>query len=249
MIKKIVFCLIAAALIFAVTACGEITLPDYNFSDDGKAEANLYFTALNSNDYEGSITWKFIYVNGAEEEETSIVTIKTMASGAEKMVYMRQVEGTSDIATINNLTDNYYIDNVAKTVTTEEGDIAGEFFGVALMTEIYGKVDFQDESETRWDFVSKKNATVKNSEGVDTETVEFEYTLVSTTATPLPENESGTLRLNFRKNFPIVERMQFETADDRTITVYITELGGQVSESDFVVPGEAEGYTDITEVV
>lgn len=247
MIKKIVLCLIVAALIFAVAACDGITLPDYDFSADGKDEANLYFTALNNEDFEGSVTWKFIMEEQGGETQTRTLTIKTKKFGTENKVYMRYIEGETDISTINDLTDNYYIDNVEKTVSTESGEIGGQFLGIGMMSAIFGKVNFQDETEFSWDFVSKKSATIKDAEGKDSETVEFEYNKVSTTQTPLEEDV--TLRLNFRKDFPVVVRMQFEVVDGEeagTISVYITELGGTVEDSDFVPPGEAQGYSDIS---
>lgn len=247
MIKRIVFCLMAAALIFAVAACDGFTLPDYNFSEDGKDEANLYFTALNNEDFEGSVTWKFMMEEQGGETQTMTLNIKTKKSGTENKVYMRYIEGETDISTINDLTDNYYIDNVAKTVTTESGEIGGQFLGIAMMSAAFGKIDFRDETEFRWDFVSKKNSTIKDTEGKDIETVEFEYNKVSATQTPLEEDV--TLKLNFRKDFPTVIRMQFEVVDGEesgTISVFVTELGGTVEDSDFVPPGEAQGYSDIS---
>lgn len=252
MIKKTVFSLIAVALIFVVAACdglnlGEINLGDFDFSEDGKQEANLYFTALNNEDFEGAVTWKFILEEQGGETQIMTLNIKTKKYGTENKVYMRYIEGETDISTINDLTDNYYIDNVAKTVTTESGDIGSRFLGIAMMSAAFGRVDFQDETEFRWDFVSEKVATVKNAENEDIETVEFTYNKVSSTQTPLEEDV--ILRLNFRKDFPTVVRMQFEVAEGEDAgikSVFITELGGTVEDSDFVPPGEAQGYTYIS---
>lgn len=246
--KKLIFVLVVAALIFAFAGCGKnITLPDYDFTEDGIDEGKLYFTALNNPDFEGVVTWKFIVEREGEEGESVTFTIKTKKSGSGNKVYMRYINGDTDISTINDLTDNYYIDNVAKTVTTDSAALGSQFFGPGFFSAEYGRINFDDESEYKWEFVSKKNATIKDANGNDIETVEFEYNKVSTTETPLEQEE--TLRLNYRKDFPIVVRMQFAVADGEdtgTITVFILELGGTVLDSDFVPPTAAQGYTDIS---
>lgn len=253
MIKKIVFCFVVVSLIFVVAACegivgpDEIVLPDYNFSEDGKNESNLYFAVLNKEDAEGSATWKFITEKQGEETATITFTIKTKKYDTDKKSYMRYINGETDIAIINDSIDNYYIDNVAKTISTESGDIGGQLFGMALMSSEFGRVNFEDEAKFRWDFVSKTTATIKDVNGEDIETVQFEYNKVTTTETPL--EDAVTLRLNFRKDFPVIVRTQFDVDDGEeigTISVFITELGGTVEDTDFVIPGENEGYENIS---
>lgn len=116
------------------------------------------------------------------------------------------------------------------------------------MTATLGKVDFEDESEYKWDFVSKKTVTIKDADGKDIETVEFEYNNASGSGTML--EEVTTLKLNFRKDFPTVVRMRYEGEEDgkaKAINVYVIELSGKVNDSDFVLPGEAQGYTVLEE--
>ncbi|HHW89895.1 MAG TPA: hypothetical protein GX745_03195 [Clostridiales bacterium] len=245
--KKIFCVLICAALVLAAIGCEGFNLPDYNYSEDGKDEAKLFFAALNEN-FEGAVTWKFVW-EGVEEDESFEFTMKVKEYGSDSKVYMRYIneKNDMDVAMINDLEDNYYIDNKAKTVSTEPGQIRAVFFD-AMMTATLGKVDFEDESEYKWDFVSKKTVTIKDADGKDIETVEFEYNNASGSGTML--EGVTTLKLNFRKDFPTLVRMRYEGEEDgeaRAINVYVIELSGKVNDSDFVPPGEAQGYTVLTE--
>jgi hypothetical protein len=250
-IMKKIFCvLICAALVLAAIGCEGFNLPDYNYSEDGKDEAKLFFAALNDDEnFEGTVTWKFVW-EGAEEDKSFEFTKKAKKYGSDSKVYRRftsEIEDT-DVATINDLEDNYYIDNKAKTVSTESGQTAMIFVFPSMMTATFGKVDFEDESEYKWDFVSKKTVTIKDADGKDIETVEFEYNNASEPGTML--EEVTTLKLNFRKDFPTVVRMRYEVEEDgeaRAINVYVIKLSGKVNDSDFVPPGEAQGYTVLTE--
>lgn len=250
-IMKKIFCvLICAALVLAAIGCEGFVLPDYNYSEDGKDEAKLFFAALNDDEnFEGAVTWKFVWEDEGQVYESFVFTMKAKEYGSDSKVYMRYIneKNDMDVATINDLEDNYYIDNKAKTVSTEPGQIDAVIFP-AMMTATLGKVDFEDESEYKWDFVSKKTVTIKDADGKDIETVEFEYNNASGSGTML--EEVTTLKLNFRKDFPTVVRMRYEGEEDgkaKAINVYVIELSGKVNDSDFVLPGEAQGYTVLEE--
>lgn len=87
----------------------------------------------------------------------------------------------------------------------------------------------------------KKVATIKDSTGKDIETVEFVYNGTG--------DEDIVMRINFRKIFPIIERIAYEiTEDDETnnVSVYVA-ISSEVTADLFEIPSEEDGFVIVEE--
>lgn len=250
-LKMLIIAAVILTLMFALTACdidlGQLVdeaidnMEDYEYSEDGKQETITYYSNLELEDFEGVIS----YIFKTDEETLNISYYIERDDETTNTLMIYDYGQDEEYAILKLAEDSYFIDYNEKTVSDNFNDLANAF-SIGLILAQYGEVEFEEDGEPIWEFVEKREATVKSYEDKDIDTVEFEYISI-----PEDENDedSTTMHINFNKKLPVIMRVKYEIYEAESETtssyiVYIEEIDPEgIEEDTFVLPTEEDGYT------
>lgn len=154
--------MMALAILFTLTACEGLlndilnNLPDYEYSDDGISETNLFFGGVKSETFNGRAKWTFGYEDEEGNEEL-FYTMYAMTEGSNRKVLVTMAMEENELGLLNlkngDEESNYYIDYKAKTVSQENSSL--DMLGMMMFFAKYGMVEF-DEENPQWEFAEKR---------------------------------------------------------------------------------------------
>lgn len=214
----------------------------FPYSDNGFEEIQLNYAAYSS-DSEVSFIYQW-NITVDEESEFSIKYYKDSTGSILKEKYVYQVGDTEKVL-LKVGEDNYYIDENTKTVSNESGSEFSDLVSAVNYAKEYGIIELGDEEQSYpWEFVSKNDSvTTTNSEDEEEEFVKYDYTSV--------EEESSITDTEMSVYFvkmliPSIKRIDYIVSENDVtateITVFLLWDTTEVTENDFTVPTEADGY-------
>lgn len=242
--------LLIFVIIMAVTFLGcnrsDIFKKDYAYSHNGFKEIEEFFSEIEPEKFNGKIS----YMIKADKSSPNYIDyyVKPAVGNTSAITVAKYRYLTDNFAFYSNAEKNYLIDYNDKLVSEKMADIM-KGYGVMMLISTFGYINLKKDGELVYQFINKKEATIKDHNNKEVKTIEYVYACIDEDET---ENKDVKLRVNFDKKERKIVRYNFESYDeakDQTSikSVYIIDISKTVDQSIFQIPGGDEGFTVVND--